>query len=57
MAIREAKTLNKISLDEIYGSLLIYEQKVNQMKEKEKKKVVGKKKSLALNMSSYKKSI
>ena len=27
--IREAKDLNKISLDEIYGSLLTYEQEVN----------------------------
>ena len=26
VAIREAKDLNKISLDEIYGSLLMYEQ-------------------------------
>ena len=36
VAIRDAKDLNKISLDEICGSLLIYEQEVNQIDEKEK---------------------
>ena len=34
MAIREAKDLNKISLDEICGSLLIYEQEVNEIEKK-----------------------
>ena len=33
VAIREAKNLNKISLDEICGSLLTYEQEVNQIDE------------------------
>ena len=36
VAIREAKDLNKISLDEICGSLLTYEQEVNQIDEEEK---------------------
>ena len=53
MAIREVKYLNKISFDEICGSLLTYEEEVNQIEEKEKKEVVDKKKSLALNMSSH----
>ena len=52
MAIREVKDLNKISLDEICGSLLTYEQEVNQINEKEKKEVVEKEKGIALNMSS-----
>ena len=51
VAIREAKDLNKISLDEICGSLLTYEQEVNQIDEKEKKELVGKKKGLALKTS------
>ena len=38
VAIREVKDLNKISLDEICGSLLIYEQEVNQIDEEKKKK-------------------
>ena len=38
VAIREIKNLNKIFLDEIYGSLLTYEQEVNQIDEEEKKK-------------------
>ena len=33
VAIREAKDLNKISLDEICGSLLLYEQEVNRSEE------------------------
>ena len=37
VAIPEAKNLNKISLDEIGGSLLTYEQEVNQIDEGEKK--------------------
>ena len=44
IAIREAKDLNKISLDEMCGSLLTYEQEVNQIDEEEKKKLVKKKK-------------
>ena len=44
VAIREAKDLNKISLDEICGSLLTYEQKVNQIDEEKKKELVEKKK-------------
>ena len=43
VAIREAKDLNKISLNEIYGSLLTYEQKINQIDEEEKKELVEKK--------------
>ena len=45
VAIREAKDLNKISLDEICGSLLTYEQEVNQIDEEEKKELVEKKKA------------
>ena len=52
VAIRETKNLNKISLDEIYGSLLTYEQEVNQIDEEEKKELVEKKKGLALKTSS-----
>ena len=52
IAIREVKDLNKISLDEICGSLLTYEQEVNQFDEEEKKEIVEKKKSLALKISS-----
>ena len=44
VAIREAKDLNKISLDEICGSFLTYEQEVNEIKEEERKEVVDKKK-------------
>ena len=47
VAIREAK----ISLDEICGSLLTYEQEVNQINEKEKKELVEKKKGIALKIS------
>ena len=43
VSIQEAKDLNKISLDEIYDSLFIYEQEVNQIDEEEKKEVVEKK--------------
>ena len=43
MAIREAKDLNKISLDEICVSLLTYEQEVNQMEKEKKKEAVDKK--------------
>ena len=53
VTIREVKDLNKISLDEICGSLLTYEQEVNEIEEEERKKVVDKKKSLALKMSSH----
>ena len=46
VAIREAKDLNKISLDEICGSLLTYEQNVNEIeKEKEKKKLLIRKRA------------
>ena len=45
IAIREAKNLNKISLDKICGSLLTYEQEVNQFDEEDKKEMVEKKKS------------
>ena len=51
MAIREAKDLNKISLDEICGFFLTYEQEVNQIDEEEKKKAIEKKKGIALKMS------
>ena len=37
MAIREAKDLNKISLDEICGSLLTYKQEVNQIDEEKRR--------------------
>ena len=43
--------MNKISIDEICGSLLTYEQEVNQIDEEEKKKIIEKKK-IALKMSS-----
>ena len=52
VAIREAKDLNKISLDEICGSFLTYKQKVNQIDEEEKKELVEKKKGIALKTSS-----
>ena len=52
VAIREGKDLNKISLDEICGSLLTYEQEVNQIDEEEKKELVEKKKGIALKTSS-----
>ena len=52
VAIRETKDLNKISLDEICGSLLTYEQEVNQIDEEEKKELVEKKKGIALKTSS-----
>ena len=45
IAIREAKDLNKISLDKICGSHLTYEQEVNQFDEKDKKETVEKKKT------------
>ena len=44
VAIREAKDLNKIFLDEICSSLLTYKQEVNQIDEEEKKELVEKKK-------------
>ena len=53
VAIREAKDLNKISLDEIYGSLLTYKQEVNQIDKEEKKELVEKKKGIALKTSSW----
>ena len=52
VAIREAKDLNKISLDEICGSFLTYEQEVNQIDEEEKKESTEKKKGIALKTSS-----
>ena len=52
IAIQETKNLNKISLDEICGFLLTYEQDVNQIDEEEKKEVIEKKKGIALKMSS-----
>ena len=56
-AIREAKDLNKISLDEICGSLLTYEQEVNQIDEEEKKEFVEKKKGIAFKASSQNKEL
>ena len=53
MAIREVKNLNKISLDEICGSLLTYEQEVNEIEKEEKKEAIDKKKNLGLKMSSH----
>ena len=57
VAIREAKDLNKISLDEICGSLLTYEQKVNQIDEEEKKEFVEKTKGIAFKASSRNKEL
>ncbi|XWS10510.1 hypothetical protein CRYUN_Cryun39dG0085800 [Craigia yunnanensis] len=51
IAIHEAKNLNKISLNEICGSLLTYEQEVNQINEENEMEVVEKKKVLALKTS------
>ena len=51
VSIWEAKDLNKIPLDKICGSLLTYEQEVNQIDEEEKKKAIEKKKGIALKMS------
>ena len=47
IAIQEAKNLNKVSFDEICGSLFTYEQEVNQIDEEEKLKVVEKKERLS----------
>ena len=44
IAIQEAIVLDKISLDEICGSLLTYEQEVNQIYKEEKMEVVEMKK-------------
>ena len=44
-------------MDEICGSFLIYEQEVNQIDEEEKKKMVEKKKGIALKMSSKDKEL
>ena len=52
VAIREAKDLNKIFLDEICDSLLIYEQEVNQIDKEEKKELVKKKKGMAFKTCS-----
>ena len=57
VAIKKAKDLNKISLDEICGSLFTYEQEVNEMEEEKQTKVVDKKKSLVLKMSSHQEKI
>ena len=57
IAIQEAKNLNKVSLDEICGSFLIYEQEVNQIGEEEKLEVFEKEKSLALKTSSKEEEI
>ena len=51
ISIQETKNLNKISLDKICGSLLTYEQEVNQIDEEEKLEVVEKEKVLALKTS------
>ena len=53
VTIRKAKDLNKISLNDIYSSLLTYEQEVNEIEEEKRKEIVDKKKSLALKMSSH----
>ena len=45
VVIREAKDLNKISLDKICGSLLTFEQEVNQIDEEQKKELVKKRKA------------
>ena len=52
IAIQEAKNLNKVSLDEMRGSFLTYEQEVNQINDEEKLEVVEKEKGLALKTSS-----
>ena len=46
-----SKRFKQDSLDEIYGSLLTYEQEVNQIDEEEKKEVIEKKKGITLKMS------
>ena len=51
IAIQEVKNLSKVSLVEICGSLLTYEQEVNQIDEEEKLEVVEKEKVLALKTS------
>ena len=51
--LEKQKISTKFSLDEICGSLLTYEQEVNEIEEEERKEVVDKKKSLALKMSSH----
>ncbi|XVF14914.1 hypothetical protein REPUB_Repub09cG0102200 [Reevesia pubescens] len=53
IAIKEAKNLNTISLDEVCGSLLTHEQKMKEDEEEEKKENAAKKKSIALKVSSF----
>ena len=57
MAIRKAKDLNKILFDDICGSLLTYEQKVNEIVKEEKKETIDKKKSLTLKIGSHQEEI
>ncbi|XVE95530.1 hypothetical protein REPUB_Repub02eG0105500 [Reevesia pubescens] len=53
IAIKEAKNLNTISLDEVCGSLLTHKQEMKEDEEEEKKENAAKKKSIALKVSSH----
>ncbi|XVF26467.1 hypothetical protein REPUB_Repub14bG0018900 [Reevesia pubescens] len=52
IAIKEAKNLNTILLDEVCGSLLKHEQEMKEDEEEEKKENAAKKKSIALKVNS-----
>ncbi|XVE98737.1 hypothetical protein REPUB_Repub03eG0133800 [Reevesia pubescens] len=52
IAIKEAKNLNTISLDEVCGSLLTHEQEMKEDEEEEKKESAAKRKSIALKVRS-----
>ncbi|XVF37301.1 hypothetical protein REPUB_Repub19eG0134400 [Reevesia pubescens] len=52
IAIKEAKNLNIISLDEVCGSLLTHEQEMKEDEEEKKKESAAKRRSIALKVSS-----
>ncbi|XVF72312.1 hypothetical protein PTKIN_Ptkin12aG0111000 [Pterospermum kingtungense] len=52
--IKEAKDLTRITMDEIVGSLLTYEQELKEDEEEENKKLANKRKNLALNINYLK---
>ncbi|XVF17123.1 hypothetical protein REPUB_Repub10bG0092200 [Reevesia pubescens] len=54
IAIKEARNLNIISLDEVCGSLLPHEQEMKEDEEKKKKENTTKKKSIVLKVSLLK---
>ncbi|XVF26618.1 hypothetical protein REPUB_Repub14bG0034000 [Reevesia pubescens] len=54
IAIKEAKNLNTLSLDEVCGSLLTHEQEMKKDEKEEKKESAAKRKSIALKVNSIK---